>query len=184
MLFMTDKPFFKKRVSTLICCNAQIIVQSQQQQNNRTGSINIDLSVFIVLFVFFYLSNGRYLWEVIISDQKWNKEYSINYIHSIFTNTIQNSFSPRKYIKVMNKINSLKNHVSKNFVASDISEKHFQNLFQKKPVTCNVTKNKSRKISLVFMLFIPKKSLHLKALYRRIFRILTNIYDRAFCENS
>ena len=84
----------------------------------------------------------------------------------------------------MNKINSLKNHVSKNFVASDISEKHFQNLFQKKPVTCNVTKNKSRKISLVFMLFIPKKSLHLKAIYRRIFRILTNIYDRAFCENS
>ena len=84
----------------------------------------------------------------------------------------------------MNKINSLKNHVSKNFVASDISEKHFQNHFQKKPATCNVTKNKSRKISLVFMLFILTKSLHLKALYRSIFRIVTNIYDAAFCENN
>ena len=52
----------------------------------------------------------------------------------------------------MNKINSLKNHGSTNFVASDISEKHFQNHFQKKPATCNVTKNKSR-----FYAFYPYK---------------------------
>ena len=132
---------------------------------------------------FFYLSNGRYLWEVILSDQKWNKNYSINYIQYLQI-LFKIHFRQEKYIKVINKINSLKNHVSKNFVASDISEKHFQNLFQKKSVTRNVTKNKSRKISLVFMLFILKKSLHWKALYRRIFRILTNIYDWAFCENS